>query len=97
MAQKFAAQNNVAWPFVVDPQGKFAAMIKADYALGQQVGIEHTPTIWVVMKSNSSAPPFVEVLDRGKLYTMIEDAIRQAGGIKDAAPAAARKPVKKAQ
>lgn len=97
-AQKFAAQHNVAWPFIVDPQGKFAAMVKADYALGQQVGIEHTPTIWVVTNAKNGAPPFVEVLDRSKLYQLIEDAIRAAGGIKDApAPAAAKKTTKKAQ
>src|SRR5579875_245091 len=46
--QKFAQEHGVAFPFAVDPQGKLAAEVKADYALGQRVGIEHTPTIWVV-------------------------------------------------
>jgi protein-disulfide isomerase len=56
--QKFAQENGVAFPFAVDPQGKLAAEVKADYALGQRVGIEHTPTIWVVT-ANSKGAPFV--------------------------------------
>ena len=44
----------MALPFAVDPQGKLAAEVKADYALGQRIGIEHTPTIWVVT-ANSKA------------------------------------------
>ena len=49
-------------------------MVKADYALGQRIGIEHTPTIWVVT-ANSKGAPFVEVVDRSKLYQMIDQAI----------------------
>jgi protein-disulfide isomerase len=43
-AEKFAAANKTALPFVVDPDGKFAGEVKADFAIGQRVGIEHTPT-----------------------------------------------------
>jgi len=49
--------------------------VKADYALGQRIGIEHTPTIWVVTASNSRGAPFVEVVDRSKLYQLIDQAI----------------------
>lgn len=72
--QKFAQENGVAFPFAVDPQGKLAAEVKADYALGQRVGIEHTPTIWVVT-ANSKGAPFVEVVDRSKLYQLIDQAL----------------------
>ncbi len=72
--QKFAQQHGIAFPFAVDPQGKLAAAVKADYALGQRVGIEHTPTIWVVT-ANSKGAPFVEVVDRSKLYQLIDQAI----------------------
>ncbi len=72
--QKFAQEHGVAFPFAVDPQGKLAAEVKADYALGQRVGIEHTPTIWVVT-ANSKGAPFVEVVDRTKLYQLIDQAI----------------------
>ena len=72
--QKFAADHHVALPFALDPQGKLAAGVKADYALGQRIGIEHTPTIWVVT-ANSKGAPFVEVVDRSKLFQLIDQAI----------------------
>jgi protein-disulfide isomerase len=77
--EKFAADHKVALPFVIDPQQKLAALVKADYALGQSVGIQHTPTIWVVTNQTKGAP-FVEVLDRTKLYSMIDDALAQTKG-----------------
>ena len=72
--QKFAAGHGLSLPFAVDPQGKLAELVKADYALGQRIGIEHTPTIWVVT-ANSKGAPFVEVVDRTKLYQLIDQAI----------------------
>jgi len=74
--EKFAAAHKLALPFAVDPQGKLAAAVKADYALGQSIGIEHTPTIWVVT-SGGRAAPFVEVVDRSKLYQIIDQALAQ--------------------
>lgn len=73
---KFSSEHKVAFPFAVDPQGKLAAEVKADYALGQRIGIEHTPTIWVVTnKTGGNAAPFVEVVDRTKLYDIIDQAL----------------------
>jgi protein-disulfide isomerase len=71
---KFAQTKGIALPFAIDPQGKLAADVKADYALGQRIGIEHTPTIWVVTASSKGAP-FVEVVDRTKLYQLIDQAL----------------------
>ena len=71
---KYAKDKGLALPFAIDPQGKLAAEVKADYALGQRIGIEHTPTIWVVT-ANSKGAPFVEVVDRTKLYQLIDEAI----------------------
>jgi protein-disulfide isomerase len=71
---KFAKSKGIALPFAIDPQGKLAADVKGDYALGQRIGIEHTPTIWVVT-ANSKGAPFVEVVDRTKLYQMIDQAM----------------------
>jgi protein-disulfide isomerase len=82
--QKFAADHKIAFPFNVDPQGKLAADVKADYALGQRIGIEHTPTIWVTTAQSKGAP-FVEVVDRTKLYQLIDQAMEDTKG---AAPAA---------
>ncbi|MGD0632277.1 MAG: thioredoxin domain-containing protein [Terracidiphilus sp.] len=71
---KFARSHGIDLPFAIDPQGKLAAEVKGDYALGQRIGIEHTPTIWVVTASSKGAP-FVEVLDRSKLYQLIDQAL----------------------
>ena len=76
-AERFAKQNNTQLPFVVDPDGKFASQVKSDFALGQRVGIEHTPTIYVVSNS-TMGKPFVEVVDRSKLYSIIDDMLSQA-------------------
>jgi protein-disulfide isomerase len=71
---KWAASKNIAMPFAIDPQGKLAAEVKADYTLGQRIGIEHTPTIWVVT-AHSKGSPFVEVVDRTKLSQLIDEAL----------------------
>jgi protein-disulfide isomerase len=76
--QQFAQTNKVALPFAVDPMGRLAAEVKADYALGQRVGIEHTPTIWVVT-DGSHGTPFVEVVDRTKLFQLLDAAIAANG------------------
>jgi protein-disulfide isomerase len=76
--QQFADAHKVALPFAVDPMGRLAAEVKADYALGQRVGIEHTPTIWVVTDGSHGAP-FVEVVDRTKLFQLLDAAIAANG------------------
>jgi protein-disulfide isomerase len=95
-AQKFASQHGMAWPFLVDPSGKLTADVNADYALGEKVGIDHTPTIWVVTNGKNGAQQFSEVTDRTKLVPMINQAIQQVGGLKDAAPPTVKKVVHKA-
>ncbi|HZB89336.1 MAG TPA: thioredoxin domain-containing protein [Terracidiphilus sp.] len=74
--EKFAADHKIALPFAIDPQGKLQALVKADFALGQRIGIEHTPTIWVVTAGGKGAP-FVEVIDRSRLYQIIDQAIAE--------------------
>jgi protein-disulfide isomerase len=87
--EKFASSHGLTLPFAIDPQGKLAELVKADYALGQRIGIEHTPTIWVVT-AHSKGAPFVEVVDRSKLFQLIDQAFADTAS---ARPAAA--PVKK--
>ncbi len=77
--EKFAADHKISLPFAMDPQGKLAAEVKADYALGQRIGIEHTPTIWVVT-ANSKGAPFIEVVDRTKLFQLIDQALADTKG-----------------
>jgi protein-disulfide isomerase len=70
-AEKFAADHKVDLPFVVDPQGKLAEGINQDKNLGQRVGINHTPTIYVV-SNKTQGKPFVEVVDRTQLFQLID-------------------------
>jgi protein-disulfide isomerase len=73
--EKFATQYKVGpLPFAVDPQGTFNGQVQADKALGQRIGIDHTPTIWIVT-SQSRGAPFIEVLDPSKLYQIIDQAL----------------------
>ena len=70
-AEKFATEHKVELPFVVDPTGKLAAMVKADRELGNSIGINHTPTIYVV-SNKRAGKPFVEVVDRSQLFALID-------------------------
>jgi protein-disulfide isomerase len=78
MTERFAADNKVAFPFVVDPSGELTAKVKADYAMGQRVGLQHTPTIYVV-SDTARGTPFVEVVDRTQLYQLIDKVMKDAG------------------
>jgi protein-disulfide isomerase len=76
-AQKFAAENKTVALSDKDlsdkdPEGKLADLVKADYLLGQRIGVEHTPTIWVVSNSGVSQPLVEEVKVREKLDQMID-------------------------
>ncbi len=78
MTERFAADNKVVLPFVVDPSGELAAKVKADYAIGQRVGLDHTPTIYVV-SDTTRGTPFVEVVNRDQLYQLIDKVMKEAG------------------
>ena len=71
MAGRFADQHNLELPANYDPRGELKKLVLANYALAQQVGVIHTPTVFVVSVSQRGAP-FVEILDRTKLFAMIE-------------------------
>lgn len=75
-AQKFGQAHGVALPFIVDPQKKLTALVQADVDLGKRIGIEHTPTIWVVTNQKSGVP-FVEVVNRDRLYDIIDRALAE--------------------
>jgi len=70
-AQRFAQDHKVDLPFVVDPQGKLADEVTADRQLGERIGIQHTPTIYVV-SDKTQGKPFVEVADRSQLFQLID-------------------------
>jgi len=70
-AEKFAADHKIGLPFVVDPDGKLAGLVRADKDLGLSLHIDHTPTIWLVSNKHTGKP-YVEVTDTNQLYVMID-------------------------
>jgi protein-disulfide isomerase len=75
-AEKFAGEHKVELPFVVDPEGRLAALINADKELGKAIQINHTPTLYVV-SNKRSGKPFVEVVDRSQLYALIDAMLKE--------------------
>lgn len=51
-AERFARMHGVELPSVVDPDGKLLALVQADYDLGEHIGLQYVPLMFVV----SSAP-----------------------------------------
>lgn len=76
--EKFAQEKQVGVPPVLDPDGKLADAVKADFRLGQRIGVEHTPTVFVVSADGTDVP-FVETIDRQKLDRVIEEMQKKAG------------------
>src|ERR1019366_633103 len=70
-ADKFAADHKIGLPFVVDPEGKLAGLVRADKDLGLSLHIDHTPTVWVV-SNKRTGKAYVEVTDTSQLYAMID-------------------------
>jgi protein-disulfide isomerase len=72
--QKYFQSHGKPMPFVIDPSGLFTAEVKADYTLGERVGLTQTPTISIVTQKS-----FTEVKDVTQLYQMLDTAIAEAG------------------
>jgi protein-disulfide isomerase len=89
-AEKFAADHNVQMPFAIDPRGELAAKVQADRALGNRVGLEHTPTIYVV-SNRKTGEPFVEVVDRSQLFQLIDQMKKEAQPAASASTPAVKK------
>jgi len=70
-AEKFAGEHKVDFPFVVDPQGKYAGEVNADRDLGKGIKLDHTPTVYIV-SSRHPDKPFVEMKDTSQLYVLID-------------------------
>jgi protein-disulfide isomerase len=84
--QKFADDNKVPLPFVIDPEGKLKNLVTTDRELGNKIGLQHTPTIFVI--ANGGPPtPYVEVEDRSKMGDIIEDMQKKATPVATPKPA----------
>jgi protein-disulfide isomerase len=71
--QKYFRSHGREMPFVIDPNGLFAAEVQADYTLGERIGLTQTPTIFVVTQKN-----WVQVTDVTQLYQTLDTVIAQA-------------------
>jgi protein-disulfide isomerase len=78
-ADKFAAAHHTAMPSIYDPTGALRAKVEADTQLGIATGVTQTPTIYVV--ANSPQTPFVQVMDKGKLFDTIEQVKASLGPV----------------
>jgi hypothetical protein len=76
--QKFGDNNKASVALSSDLNDKLAGQVKADFSLGQRLGVEHSLTIWVVSNSGISQPLVDEVKDRAQLNQMIEDMQKKA-------------------
>jgi protein-disulfide isomerase len=72
---KFFQANHQQMPFVLDPAGQFKKEVDADNALGQKLGLVHTPTIIVATQKH-----WVQVVDTSQLYSVIDTALAQTTG-----------------
>ena len=75
--QKFAQQHGIQMPFLIDPQGKLTAEVKADYALGMRLGVHETPTAWIVTDGSGGAARYTQVKNFDNLYTMLDQAVAE--------------------
>ncbi len=76
---KFSKDHAVTLPFVIDPQGKLAAAVKADYDLGVRLGVHQTPTVWIVTDKHGVTNATM-VTDFSKLYSLLDSALAATGG-----------------
>ncbi len=65
--QKYFEQHGRTMPFVVDPTGQFSKEVQADADLAMRIGLNHTPSIFVVTQKG-----YTEVLDVSQLYQTID-------------------------
>ncbi|MGA9304079.1 MAG: thioredoxin domain-containing protein [Candidatus Sulfotelmatobacter sp.] len=75
-AEKFGSDHKVGLPFVIDPQGKFAAEVNADRDVGKAIKLEHTPTVYVVSTRHPERP-YVEMKDASQLYALIDAMMKE--------------------
>ncbi len=66
--RRFFQNHGLQMPFVVDPTGEFRKEVFADRALGEKMGLGHTPTLFVCTQHE-----WVQVTDPEKLYQTIDE------------------------
>ena len=69
--ERFAQEHGLELPADVDPDGSLAAGVQADYDLGEAIGLEYVPLIFVVARDGNGSRA-VEVTDPGQLGAAVE-------------------------
>jgi protein-disulfide isomerase len=69
--ERFAAEHQMRLPAAFDSDGKLAELVHRDFLLGQRIGMEHTPTIFVV-SHGAVSPALVGPVNRERLSQLIE-------------------------
>jgi protein-disulfide isomerase len=70
--RKWFQSHGQQMPFVMDPNGLFAAEVQADYTLGERIGLQHTPSIFVLAPHG-----WTQVVDVTQLYSVIDAALAE--------------------
>lgn len=77
--ERWAQQHGIKLPAVLDPGGKLAAKVQADYDTGKRLNVVQTPTIIVVTRNNYQVVCGTrELLDPNQLYPVVKAALAQA-------------------
>lgn len=77
--QSFAQSHGITIPFDMDPGNKLANEVEADNQLSRRTGVTMTPTIFIVT-AGASGPHYEEVVDHGKLFQLIDEALEKTKG-----------------
>jgi protein-disulfide isomerase len=82
----FFQSHGLQLPFVPDPTGQLAREVQADRALGDKLGLQHTPTLFVCTQRG-----WTQVTDVSKLYQTISEVEAQAAADASEKPAGPKK------
>jgi hypothetical protein len=91
----FFQSHGLQLPFVPDPAGQLAREVQADKALGDKLGLQHTPTLFVCTQRG-----WTQVTEVSLLYQTISEVEAQAAADAPEKPAGPKKtaaPAKKSQ
>lgn len=77
IGEKFAAIHGQALPGDVDPDGRLAALVQADFDLGQKIHLEYVPLMFVLSR-NGTGVRSVEVKEARDVAAAVE-RIRKGG------------------
>lgn len=82
-AVQFSKRFNVDFPTSVDPRGMLSAGVRADIMLGTRLGVNHTPTVWIVSDRGTTRHS-VEMDSEAQISQMVYEELRSITSAKNA-------------